>query len=71
MYTNNRKMLWEAKTGERGKKFENFEFVEVENMIKVHDEINFFQYLLGEEATFFLTFILLGYGCFDSNYRLT
>lgn len=26
------------------KKTEIFEFVEVENMIKVHDEINFFQY---------------------------
>lgn len=26
------------------KKNKNFEFVEVENMIKVHDEINFFQY---------------------------
>lgn len=47
IYTNNRtteKCYGWNKKGRTKMKNKNFEFVEVENMIKVHDEINFFQY---------------------------
>lgn len=64
-----------GETGKMKKKTKIFEFVEVENMIKVHDEINFFfQYFWGARGEFSFFFSLLYsfrlHVYFDSNDRM-